>query len=49
MKYELDYNQIMNLLLDGKYIPDDMILAFICTIFHEFLGKELIGEIQSEN
>ena len=43
MKHELDYNQIMNLLLDGKYIPDTMLLAFICTLLHEFLGSELVG------
>lgn len=49
MKHELDYNKIVNLLLDGKYIPDDMLLAFICTIFHEILRKELLEEETLEN
>ena len=26
-----------------------MLLVFICTIFHELLRKELIGDIHSEN
>jgi len=49
MKHELDCNKIVNILLDGKYIPDDMLLAFSCTIIHEFLRKELLEEETSEN
>jgi hypothetical protein len=49
MKHELDYNKIVNLLLDGKYIPDTMLLAFICSHFHEFLRNELIGVEPSGN
>lgn len=49
MKHEFDYNQIVNLLLDGKYIPDDMILDLIYTHFQRFLREELVGEEPAEN